>query len=212
MDGTFTLVGMLDSPFVRRIAIVLRRYELDFENLSLQTVGQAEQFAAYSPLKRAPTLVLPSGEPLFDSSLIVNHLDEIAKPQLLLMPQASEERLLCRQVLGIAAGIADKAVSAVYEKVFHRPEQRSERMLTRIQGQLTDSLAWLEERAPRNDYLFGTRLSHADILVGTALCFTMEAHPEMSDLGAYPLTHSWYHRLAELDDFVETYLPLDPPK
>ena len=80
MEGTYTLVGMLDSPFVRRVAIVLEHYGLHYENLPLRTFGHAEQFSAYSPLKRAPTLILPTGAALFDSHLIVDHLDEIVQP------------------------------------------------------------------------------------------------------------------------------------
>ncbi len=211
MDGTLTLVGMLDSPFVRRVAITLRRYEFAYENLPLMTVKQAEQFAAYSPLKRAPTLILPSGEALFDSQLILDHLDELVAPGHSLMPIASEERLRCRQVLGIAAGVADKAVSAVYEKVFHSEEQRSQRLLIRIRGQLNDSLAWLEQRAPQADFLFGAELCHADVLLGTALCFAEEAHPEMVELSEYPVLRGWYQRVSALEDFKATYLPLDPP-
>jgi glutathione S-transferase len=211
MDGTLTLVGMLDSPFVRRVAITLRRYEFAYENLPLMTVRQAEQFAAYSPLKRAPTLILPSGEALFDSQLILDHLDELVAPGRSLMPVASEERLSCRQVLGIAAGMADKAVSGVYEKVFHADEQRSQRLLIRIRGQLTDSLAWLEQRAPQTDFLFGAELCHADVLLGTALCFAQEAHPDMIPLHEYPAVSGWYERVSALEDFKATYLPVSTP-
>jgi glutathione S-transferase len=212
MDGALTLVGMLDSPFVRRVAITLRRYEMPYTNLPLMTIGHAEQFAAYSPLKRAPALVLPSGEALFDSHLILQHLDELAAPELVMMPWARDERLLCRQVLGITAGIADKAVSAVYEKAFHPAEQRSARLLQRIEGQLRDALAWLEQRAPATEFLFGARLSHADVLLGTALCFAREAALEMFDMGPFPRVRAWYGRLEQLDEFVSTYLPLEPPR
>jgi len=211
MEGTYTLVGMLDSPFVRRVAITLRCYGLSFENLPLMTIGNAEQFAAYSPLKRAPTLILPTGEALFDSHIIVDHLDEMAPPGQSLLPVATDERLRCRQVTGIAAGIADKAVSAVYEKNFHAESQRSQRLLLRMQGQLVDSLQWLEQQAPANELLFGRHLSHADVLVGTALCFAREAHPDMVMLASYPQLHAWYQRLAQMDDFEQTYLPLETP-
>lgn len=212
MEGTYTLVGMLDSPFVRRVAIVLRRYGFCFENLPLMTVGNATEFAAYSPLKRAPTLILPSGHVLFDSQLIVDHLDEMVTPGQSLLPTSSDERLLCRAMLGIIAGIADKSVSGVYEHVFHTPEQRSARLLERIKGQICDSLSWLEERAPSDAFLFGEHLSHADVLLGTALCFAREAHPHLFQLSTYPLVASWYERVTALPDFVETYLPLEPPQ
>jgi len=206
------LVGMLDSPFVRRVAIALELYGIEYRNLPLRTVGDADAFAAYSPLKRAPTLVLPTGEALFDSHLILEHLDESVALQARLLPAAPVERLLCRQVMGVACGIADKAVSAVYEKVFHTPEQRSARVLERNRGQFADSLAWLEARAPANDFLFGARPSHADIVVGTALCFTREVHPELLLLHEAPSVSAWAKRLDALPVFMKTYLAVEPPK
>ena len=211
MEGTYTLVGMLDSPFVRRVAIVLDRYRLTYENLPLMTIGNAEQVAAYSPLKRAPTLIFPSGVALFDSQIIVDHLDETAKPGESLLPTSSEERILCRQVVGIAAGMADKAVAGLYERTFHEEAHRSQRLLSRITGQLADSAAWLEQHAPSQGYLCGGKLSHADIMVGTALCFTTESNPDGLDLGAYPALRAWYQRLAELPEFQKTYLAPQPP-
>src|SRR6188768_346479 len=147
MVGSFKLVGMLDSPFVRRVAVALELYELGYENLPLRTVGDAAEFARYSPLKRAPTLVLPDGAVLVDSHMILAHLDELVPATRCLTPQAAAARLACRQVVGVAAGLADKAVSAFYEKNFHTPEQRNPRPLERNRGQLADSLTWLEERA-----------------------------------------------------------------
>src|SRR5688572_15555735 len=122
----FLLVGMLDSPFVRRVAIAFEHYGIAYTNLSVATVAQEAEFARYSPLKRAPTLVLPSGEHLFDSHLILEHVDELAAASARpLLPTEPSARLRCRQVIGIAAGLADKAVAAIYERTFHKPEARS---------------------------------------------------------------------------------------
>jgi glutathione S-transferase len=212
VNTPLTLVGMLDSPFVRRVAIALELYALPYTNLPLATVGDAERFATYSPLKRAPTLVLPGGEVLFDSHLILEHIDESIAPEARLIPSSPSERLLCRQVMGVACGLADKAVSAIYEKVFHPAPHRSARVLERIRGQLADSFAWLEHRAPASGCLFGERPSHADIAVGSALCFVREAHPDLVDLAAAPRLAAWAGRLDARPEFVKTYLALEPPK
>src|SRR5438045_4188203 len=95
MVGTYRLVGMLDSPFVRRVAVALELYELPYENLPLRTVGDAAEFARYSPLKRAPTLVLPDGEVLVDSHMILAHLDEQVGAERCLTPAAASARLAC---------------------------------------------------------------------------------------------------------------------
>jgi glutathione S-transferase len=212
MQNTHVLVGMLDSPFVRRVAIALELYELPYENLPLRTVGDADKFASYSPLKRAPTLVLPGGETLFDSHLILEQLDESVSSDRRLLPAGATERILCRQVTGVATGLADKTVSAVYETIFHAPEQRNPRLLERNRGQVADSLRWLEERAPQSDFLFGARPSHADVAVGTALCFVREGMPDFVSFAQAPRLLAWTQRLEALTVFQKTYLALDLPK
>jgi glutathione S-transferase len=207
----YKLVGMLDSPFVRRVAIALELYELAYENLPLRTVGDAAEFARYSPLKRAPTLVLPDGAALVDSHMILAHLDELVSPERCLMPYAAAPRFTCRQVIGVAAGLADKAVSAFYEKNFHTPEQRNARLLERNRGQLMDSFRWLEERAP-SQWLLGSELCHADIMVGTALRFARDAVPDLADVSPTPRLAAWSQRLEALPIFQKTYLPFDPPQ
>jgi glutathione S-transferase len=211
MAGSYQLVGMLDSPFVRRVAIALELYEFGYENLPLRTVGDAAQFAGYSPLKRAPTLVLPDGQTLVDSHMILAYLDEQVPVERRLTPSSAAPRLACRQVVGVAAGLADKAVSAFYEMNFHTPEQRNARLLERNRGQLADSLAWLDERAP-TQWLYGSSPSHADIMVGTAVRFAGDAVPDLLDLAAAPRVAAWCRRLEALPVFVKTYLSFDPPK
>src|SRR5207237_9213812 len=103
------------------------------------------------------------------------------------------------------------AVSALYERVFHPAPQRSARVLDRVRGQLGDSIAWLEERAPASGCLFGERPSHGDVAVGTALCFAREAHPDLVDLATAPRLAAWTRRLDARPEFVKTYLALDPP-
>lgn len=211
MVGTYKLVGMLDSPFVRRVAVALELYGFSYEDLPLRTVGDAAEFARYSPLKRAPALVLPDGQTLVDSHMILAYLDELVSAPQCLIPPAPAARLACRQVVGVAAGLADKAVSAFYEKNFHTPEQRNASLLERNRGQLADSLAWLNERAPEQ-WLNGSSLCHADIMVGTALRFAADAVPDLLELSAAPRVVAWCARLEALPVFVKTYLSFDPPK
>jgi glutathione S-transferase len=210
-DRKFLLVGMLDSPFVRRVAIALEHYGYVYENLSVATMAQEAEFARFSPLKRAPTLILPGGAPLFDSHLILQHLDDFAPAERALLPPEMAARLRCRQVMGIAAGLADKAVSATYEKVFHQPEAQNQRLLARIRGQLLDALLWLEQVSPECDFLFGEQLSHADIVVGTGLCFAREQHPDLLSLDQAPKVRAWCARLDALPSFQQTYLAVVPP-
>lgn len=48
------LVGMLDSPYVRRVAISLDLYGVDFEHQPLSVFSTYEQFAQINPVVKAP--------------------------------------------------------------------------------------------------------------------------------------------------------------
>ena len=74
------LIGQYDSPFVRRVAIAMRLYELPFEHRPWSTFGDGDKIAAYNPLRRVPTLVLASGEVLMESTAILDYLDEWVGP------------------------------------------------------------------------------------------------------------------------------------
>lgn len=208
----YLLVGMLDSPFVRRVAIALELYGFPYENLPLGTVSEAERFKAYSPLMRAPTLVIPGGQVLFDSHLILAYLDEQDGQRVALLPRTPSDRLLCRQIMGVACGLADKAVSALYEKVFHPKEVRSERVLSRNEQQLNEALRWLDERAFGSEFFLGSSISHADIACAAALTFALESHPDLLSLKETPRVAALHQRLEERPEFRKTYLKLDPPK
>ena len=52
------LIGMFDSPFVRRVAISLRLLGHDFEHRDWSIGRDFERIREYNPLGRVPTLVL----------------------------------------------------------------------------------------------------------------------------------------------------------
>ena len=74
------LIGQFDSPFVRRVAIALRLYDLPFEHRPWSTFGDADKIAPYNPLRRVPTLVFEDGEVLIESTAILDYLDEVVGP------------------------------------------------------------------------------------------------------------------------------------
>src|SRR5436190_609259 len=69
------LIGMLDSPYVRRVAISLDLLGLPFEHESVSVFREFEQFHEINPVVKAPTLVCDDGEVLMDSSLILQYVE-----------------------------------------------------------------------------------------------------------------------------------------
>ncbi len=67
------LIGMLDSPYVRRVAISLQLLDLAFEHQSLSVFRGFDAFRRINPVVKAPTLVCDDGTVLMDSSLILEY-------------------------------------------------------------------------------------------------------------------------------------------
>ena len=63
------LIGMLDSPYVRRVAISLQLLDLRFEHASISVFRQFDAFAAINPVVKAPTLVADDGDNGHDGSI-----------------------------------------------------------------------------------------------------------------------------------------------
>ena len=93
------IVGLLDSPFVRRTVITARMLGIPFEHQSLSVFRNFDEFHAINPLAKAPTLVLDDGEVLIDSHLILDYLDSLVPPERRLFPAAepacAPEAFLC---------------------------------------------------------------------------------------------------------------------
>ncbi len=69
------LVGMLDSPYVRRVAISLDALDLAFEHESVSVFSTFERFREINPVVKAPTLICDDGGILMDSSLILQYIE-----------------------------------------------------------------------------------------------------------------------------------------
>ena len=80
------LIGMLDSPYVRRVAISLRLMELPFAHAALSVFRNWTDFAAINPVVKAPTLVTGDGTVLMDSGLILEYAERLVPAERRLTP------------------------------------------------------------------------------------------------------------------------------
>jgi glutathione S-transferase len=196
------LIGGYGSPFVRRVGITLHLYGVAFEHLPLSTADQAT-VEQYSPLGRIPALVLDSGEPLSDSSAIIDHLDEMQADRAL-TPRSGPDRRAVLALTAIALATGDKYVAAWYECTARPESHRWTPWLDRLQRQVRQGLDALEARID-GEYLYGGRLTQADVTTAAvldAIRFDMEA---LSPQGSYPKLSALLARLAELPAFARTH-------
>ncbi|KVL36997.1 glutathione S-transferase [Burkholderia territorii] len=207
------LIGMLDSPFVRRAAISAKLLDLPFEHESISVFRQFDQFQTFNPVVKAPTLVTDDGATLIDSSLIVDYLDHCVAPERRLLPDAADARLRTLVPVGFALAAAEKTVQVVYEHALRPTEKQHAPWLERVLGQIEAAYGELEPLvAAANGWLGGARLLQSDVTVAVAWRFTqfMTAdYPALAriDPARYPALAAHSARAEGLPAFAET--PLD---
>ncbi|MDF3161932.1 glutathione S-transferase [Pseudomonas proteolytica] len=177
------LVGMLDSPYVRRVAIALDLYGVDFEQQSLSVFSTFAEFATINPVVKAPTLVLDDGTVLMDSSLILDYFEALAPADKKLLPQTAAARARDLQVIGLALAACDKSVQIYYEHNLRPTEKLHEPWLERVTGQLLAAYGGLEKllaNAP------GQPLNLASLSAAVAWSFSRYAVPSVVKAEDFP--------------------------
>jgi glutathione S-transferase len=199
------LIGMLDSPYVRRVAVSLKLMQIPFELDQLSVFRSFEQFQAINPVVKAPTLVTDAGLVLMDSTLILDYVERLAGPLHSLMPQDGPARDEALRVIGLALAANEKAVQIVYERNLRPAEKVHQPWLDRVRGQLLAAFAALESEAAQQTAWFGgSRLMQADATVAVAWRFARHAVPEIVAVEAFPRLAAHSARAESLPAFVET--------
>jgi len=139
------LIGMLDSPYVRRTAIALRLLGLPFEHDPLSVFSTFEQFRRINPVVKAPTFVCDDGTVLMDSALIIDHAETLAGRSL--WPADRAERTHALRVTGLALAACEKVMQIVYEHHL-RPAVHAP-WLERIESQMMAALTELDAEIAR---------------------------------------------------------------
>jgi glutathione S-transferase len=205
------LIGQYDSPFVRRVAVTLRLYQLAFEHYPWSVFADAERIRAYTPLVRVPILILDDGEVVLDSAAIIDHLDKHVGSSKALIGEAGRDRRRALKVCAIATGVAEKAVALVYEQAFHSnpSSQWTDRCKSQIGGALdTLEAEWADKASP---FWFGESIGHSDIAVACALRFTREAHPSLFADSTWPSLTAHSLRCEGLASFQQSTQKFSPP-
>jgi len=172
------LIGMLDSPFVRRVAISMRLLGLSYEHGNWSVGRDFETIRRHNPLGRVPTLVLDDGTVLMESAAILDWLDQQVGPLRALLPAAGDARRDSLQLMALAIGAAEKGREQIYERVFRPESRRHPPWLDRCRQQMLGSLGELERRLPdRPGWIAGERLTQADITIACCATFLTESVP-----------------------------------
>jgi glutathione S-transferase len=200
---TVQLIGMLDSPYVRRVAISLRLLHMPFEHRSISVFSGFDQFAQINPVVKAPTLVCGDGEVLMDSTLILEYIEFMAPRSLTPADHLARQRAL--RIVGLSLAACDKTVQSVYEQNLRPAEKQHEPWRTRVHRQLVAAYGAIEAelaKAPLDAH--ETTITQAGVTTAVAWKFTQMMLPSIVLADRFPRLTAYSASAEQLPAFLAT--------
>ena len=198
------LIGMLDSPYVRRVAISAKRLGIDLDHQSVSVFRHFEQFQQINPVVKAPTLVLDDGEVLIDSTLIIDYLEALAGPGNSLMSGEPPQRLRSLRLIGLALAACEKSVQLYYERNLRPAEIQFEPWVERVEGQLAAAYSALERELELHPLKVDGSIDQAGITLAVAWSFTNLVVPDQVDALQFPQISAFTAYAEGLEAFMST--------
>jgi len=201
------LIGMLDSPYVRRTAISLEVLGVHFEHEAVSVFSTFEKFQAINPVVKAPTWICEDGEILMDSSLILQFVE--SKHTRSLWATDPKERQHDYRAVSLALAACDKSVQIVYERNLRPKEAQHEPWIEPVTGQVVAAYAGLEQEVQKRKDAFATGHTQASITAAVAWQFTQSMLAKIVPASKHPGLAELSQRLEQTPEFRK-YPPKGP--
>lgn len=198
---TCTLYYTPRSPYARKVRIVLAEKQIPCDLQETDIKNKSPEFLALSPLGKIPVLVDEAGLVFWDSTLIVEYLDETYPDPPLYPRRDRREWLRCRQGEELADTLIDHVVGRWIEA---RQEEAADAAVEAQHQTVIDRLMGvLEQQLNHAPYLLNDRLSAVDVAAFCGLgYYTFRFGPEWQP--SYPQLRQWFERLRDREAMVTT--------
>ncbi len=203
------LIGMLDSPYVRRVAISLEVLGVPFEHSAVSVFTDFDEFQSINPVVKAPTLIFDDGEVMMDSSLILQYVDRAYSRNEALWSSTPEALQNEFRIVSLALAVCDKCVQILYERNLRPKEAQYEPWMERVTGQVVAALAGLEQEIQNGKILHDGELNQAMISTTVAWTFIQSMLENLVPSSGYPGLGELSERIEKLPAFRK-YPPVGP--
>ena len=187
MNTEIVLVSHALCPYVQRAAIVLAEKAVPFERRDVDLSRKPDWFLAISPLGKTP-LLLVEGQPIFESAVICEYLDETRAPRL--HPEDAIARAQHRAWVEFASSLLN-TIGAFYCAV---DDKAFEARATEIRGRF----AQLEAELSTGPWFGGERFGMVDAAFAPAFRYfdVFERIHAFAFFDGLPRVTGWRERLA----------------
>ena len=191
------LIGMLDSPYVRRVAISLKFLGIPFDHKPISVFSGYAEFERINPTVKAPTLVTDNGVVLMDSNVILEYFASRYPRGLGRVGQSTADRLADLRQIGLALVACEKTVQLVYETKLRPREKQYDVWVDRVRRQLLAAYGELEHEMGKRPTDSTLPISQVFITTAVSWRFTSHVLPDLLHQDHFP-------RLAKHSTAAET--------
>ena len=193
------------SPYARKVRIVAAEKRISLDLVEVVLAEADNPVPEFNPLGKIPVLVMDDGEPLYDSSVIVDYLEQ-RTPVAHLLPHDNKHKFQVKRWEALADGVCDAAVSIMLER--RRAENLQDpAWIQRQMIKLERGLKRLEQDLGDNEFCVADVLTLADIAVGCLMAYLNLRYPELNFEKQYPKLAKHYKRMMQRPSFQETAPP-----
>ena len=188
------LISATPSPFARKVRISMLEKGIPF-SLENEIPWHADTMTVmHNPLEQLPVLIPDDGHPVFESTYIMDWLEQ-RYPEPSMLPAEPEAALEAKLVQVIAEGVMDATVHLFWEmQRDHISTAWTLRQLRKVKGGLSD----LDRRVADREFVIGDRFGLADIAVISLLGM----QDTVSENGCIPL---WQKFAPDIATWQELY-------
>lgn len=195
------LIGIHDSPFVRRVAVTARFLDIPLEYRQISIFRAYDEVRAINPMVKVPTLVCDDGQILVDSTLIIDYLESMAGGRKL-MPSDEANYIAALSAIGASMVAMEKVVALIYETELRPQEIQHAPWVSRLEQQLGGACDLMEDVVgDGSHWLFDDAITQADISIAVAWRFVRYKMPDRIAAKRCPGLAAFSARAEDLPEF-----------
>ena len=196
------LIIATPSPYARKVRVVLHEKNIKFEEIIDVPWNRDTLTKNLNPLGKIPILIEDGGEPLFDSKVIVQYLDN-RFPNPLFYPAAPTENISAKLVEAAADGVSDALVLIYLENV-RQEKLRSSDWIDRQKTKIYQGVKYLSEYLGTKQFFVGGHFTIADVSTFSCLEYVDLRFPKFNWKIEYPNLKNYWDNHKTRQSYLET--------
>lgn len=179
------------SPFVRKVLVAAYEAGIADRLELVRTVVASTQpnldLLRENPLGKLPTLTLPNGTSIFDSTVIIEYFATFVAPGCALIPKDPVDRLVALQYESLGDGLLDLLLQWLGERN-RPPEAKSQALLAANAVKFAHVIDYIDVAVPE---LLARPFDIGHVTIGCALAYVGFRFPDLQWQEGHPALASW---------------------